>query len=120
MRRINCRSRIFVFSHGDRRLHEDNTKQEIMFNVTKNQVMSDKAPSYRAYLLRLWCVAEEDGVVWRASLEDAHAGERRGFADVQSLYAFLTQQLEDASCQTRSAPSAKRQEANEKGGALMG
>lgn len=58
--------------------------------------MSDQPPCYLAFLLRLWCVAEEDGVVWRASLSDAHTGERRGFADVQLLYVFLDKQINDA------------------------
>jgi hypothetical protein len=54
-----------------------------------------------AFLLRLWCVKDEDGIVWRASLEDAHTGERRGFADVQLLYVFLEKQIIDA---TSDAP----------------
>ncbi len=51
--------------------------------------MNDQSPCYMAFLLRLWCVTEDEGIVWRASLEDAHTGERKGFADVQSLCAFL-------------------------------
>lgn len=48
---------------------------------------------YRAYLLRLWLAEGEDGQpVWRASLESAQTGERRGFADLGSLFAFLEQQ----------------------------
>jgi len=30
--------------------------------------------------------------MWRASLEDPHSGERRGFADLESLFAFLKEQ----------------------------
>lgn len=48
-----------------------------------------------AFLLRLWCVTEEDGVVWRASLEDAHTGERKGFADLKILSEFLEKQIRD-------------------------
>jgi hypothetical protein len=45
---------------------------------------------YRAYLLRLWQADDEDGhPVWRASLEDAHTGDRRGFANLPQLCAFL-------------------------------
>jgi hypothetical protein len=69
--------------------------------------MSDQPPCYMAFLLQLWCVTDEDGVVWHASLEDAYTGERKGFANVQILYAFLTQQLVDASWQPRSAPNQK-------------
>ena len=44
-----------------------------------------------SYMLRLW-QAEQDGAwVWRASLENAHTGERRGFASLAELYAFLEQ-----------------------------
>lgn len=70
--------------------------------------MNDQPPCYMAFLLRLWCVIEEDSVVWRASLEDAHTGERRGFADAQFLCAFLKHQLEDASRKARSTPIEKR------------
>ena len=48
---------------------------------------------YRVYLLRLWQVDGGDGQpVWRAALEDARTGERRGFADLARLYAFLEAQ----------------------------
>ncbi len=56
--------------------------------------MNDQPPCYMAFLLRLWCVTEDEGIVWRASLEDAHTGERRGFADLKSLFAFLTGQTQ--------------------------
>ena len=53
---------------------------------------------YRAYLLRLWQAEGEDGrPVWRAAIEDARTSERRGFADLESLFAFLKQQLDTAS-----------------------
>ena len=48
---------------------------------------------YRAYLLRLWQADGDDGrPVWRAALEDARIGERRGFADLARLCAFLKEQ----------------------------
>jgi hypothetical protein len=28
-------------------------------------------------------------MIWRASVEDAHSGERRAFADLAALFAFL-------------------------------
>lgn len=46
---------------------------------------------YRAYLLRLWQTGEDEAVVWRALLEDPRTGERHGFADLDSLCAFLNQ-----------------------------
>jgi hypothetical protein len=42
-----------------------------------------------SYLLRLWPVRSEDGIVWRASLESAHTGDRIGFASLDALFAFL-------------------------------
>jgi hypothetical protein len=47
---------------------------------------------YLAYMLRLWQVEGEDGAVWRASLEDAHTGERRGFASLEELVAWLREE----------------------------
>ena len=48
---------------------------------------------YRAYLLRLWQAEGDDGRrAWRAALEDARTGERRGFADLARLCAFLEEQ----------------------------
>jgi hypothetical protein len=56
--------------------------------------MSEKArqqgeqSDYQSYLLRLWRVDEgEDG--WQASLESTQTGERRGFADLEVMLAYL-------------------------------
>lgn len=57
--------------------------------------MNKERPEYLSYLLRLW--RENDGqeaygveaAVWRASLEGPQAGERRGFASLVDLFAFL-------------------------------
>ena len=51
----------------------------------------NEAPRYQAYLLRLWLAGDDDAAVWRASLEDPRTGERRGFADVDGLLAFLSE-----------------------------
>lgn len=51
----------------------------------------NEAPRYQAYLLRLWLAGDDDAAVWRASLEDPRTGERRGFADMDSLLAFLSE-----------------------------
>jgi hypothetical protein len=41
---------------------------------------------FRVYLLRLWQVHGNDGrPSWRAALEDARTGERRGFANLPRL-----------------------------------
>jgi hypothetical protein len=51
--------------------------------------MSDESPRYLAYMLRLWQVEAEEGPAWRALLESPHSGERRGFANLELLFAFL-------------------------------
>jgi hypothetical protein len=45
------------------------------------------APTYHSFLLRLWRESEQGG--WRASLENVTTGERQGFPDLASLFAFL-------------------------------
>ena len=59
--------------------------------------MGTQPPRYFAYLVRLWQVQDRGVFVWRASLEDAHTGERHGFSDVKSLFAFLTEQTAGSS-----------------------
>jgi hypothetical protein len=51
---------------------------------------------YRAYLLRLWQTGEDEAAVWRALLEDPRTGERHGFADLASLFAFLNDTCREA------------------------
>jgi hypothetical protein len=46
-------------------------------------------PTYFSYLLRIWRVADGEQPVWRASLENPVSGERRGFATLEELFAFL-------------------------------
>jgi hypothetical protein len=55
--------------------------------------MTGDQRDYQAYLLRLWRVNTGRGTVWHASLEDARTGERRGFADLENLFAFLREQI---------------------------
>ena len=43
----------------------------------------------RVLMLRLWQVEGEGGAIWRASLEDARTGERRGFSSLEALVAWL-------------------------------
>ena len=47
--------------------------------------------AYRAWLLRCWreAGAGPAAAVWRCSLEDAHTGARRGFADLAAMAAFV-------------------------------
>jgi hypothetical protein len=68
--------------------------------------MSGERPSYRSYLLRLWRARVAGRGVWRASLEDPRTGERRGFADLAQLLAYLEQQLgEDAPPASPKSPA---------------
>jgi hypothetical protein len=53
--------------------------------------MSAERPQYFAYLLRMWQEHRNGLLVWSASLEDPHTGERLGFADLPRLFAFLEQ-----------------------------
>jgi hypothetical protein len=51
--------------------------------------MDKEQPEYLSYLLRLWRVNGEGRTVWRASLENPHTGERRGFAHLADLFTYL-------------------------------
>lgn len=59
----------------------------------------DLPPRYCAFLLRFWQVRSrrpDEPATWRFSLEDPNSGKRRGFPDLDSLFAFLkTQTCED-------------------------
>ena len=50
---------------------------------------SEPRRRYVSYLLRLWQVQTEQGLCWRASLENTRTGERRGFARLDDLLDFL-------------------------------
>jgi hypothetical protein len=50
------------------------------------------SPDYHAYLLRIW--REEPAAPWRATLENAHTGERCNFATIELLFLFLDQQTQ--------------------------
>jgi hypothetical protein len=58
-------------------------------------MMADRQHRYRAFLLRLWQERSEGQWIWRASLEDPHSQVRKGFPDLERLYAFLKEQTED-------------------------
>jgi hypothetical protein len=53
---------------------------------------------YQSYLLRLWR-AKEGKEGWRASLESAQTGERKGFATLDALFDYVRSR-------TRFGPSA--------------
>jgi hypothetical protein len=66
-------------------------------------MMANERPGYRSYLLRLWRACNGDRSTWRASLEDSHTGERRGFADLERMLAFLQGQTD---CDTDGTASS--------------
>jgi hypothetical protein len=56
----------------------------------------DKPPRYWSYLLTFWeerCQDPDTPVVWRFSLDDPHTGQRRGFASIEEVMAFLGREL---------------------------
>lgn len=64
--------------------------------------------TYRALLLRLWRVDSGGRATWRASLEDAHSGERHGFSDLPALHGFLQALLDAPEHAPADAPDAAR------------
>ncbi len=54
--------------------------------------MREEQRRYLSYLLRLWQVGSGAEGVWRASLEDPHTGECKGFASLEDLFEFLGEQ----------------------------
>jgi hypothetical protein len=57
--------------------------------------MSTEQQRYFAYMLRLWQVSSDGEPIWRASVESPHSGERRGFANLELLFAFLEEKTEE-------------------------
>jgi hypothetical protein len=57
--------------------------------------MSGRKRRYISYLLRLWQVKSEGELVWRASLDSPQTGQRRGFAGLAEMFAFLEQEVRD-------------------------
>ena len=49
-----------------------------------------------SYILRMWQIDNGKRAVWRASLQDVHTGERRGFAGLDDAHRFLCAQTGDA------------------------
>jgi hypothetical protein len=54
--------------------------------------MSKNLQYYHAYLLRIW--REEEGMPWRATLQNPHTGEQEGFATVEQLITFIRAKTE--------------------------
>lgn len=71
-------------------------------------VMTSEQQGYVAYLLRFWQAGSGVPTVWRASLDDPRTGERKGFADLASLFAFLRDQLEESSADVHAVTIQER------------
>jgi hypothetical protein len=63
--------------------------------ATENLVTERHRP-YLAYLLRLWQIQDKGELGWRASLENAHTGEKLAFAHLDELVAFLQERTDPA------------------------
>ena len=51
--------------------------------------------TYKSYLLRLWTSTQDGEPVWRASLQCTATGQRQGFSDLESLFAYLAARAGD-------------------------
>lgn len=51
--------------------------------------MSEFSKGYQAFLMRIWPVHNEVGVVWRVLITNAHTGEKHGFASLKEMFNFL-------------------------------
>jgi hypothetical protein len=72
----------------------------IRTHVGVGWVMAIEPPSYRAFMLRCWEVRRSEAdepVTWRFSLEDAHTGQKYGFADIEAVLEFLSKELAEQS-----------------------
>jgi hypothetical protein len=58
----------------------------------ENPVTERQRP-YLAYLLRLWQIQDKGEIGWRASLENAHTGEKLAFAHLDELVTFLRERI---------------------------
>jgi hypothetical protein len=67
--------------------------------------MTQEPPAYRSYLLRLWRAEQDGQPLWRASVESAQTGERRTFADLAALWAFLAEQTDGEAISGEDPPA---------------
>jgi hypothetical protein len=66
--------------------------------------MGKRRAGYLAFMLRLWQTRQVTGTppievpaTWRASVENPHTGERRGFLSLEALFDYLREQAGAAS-----------------------
>lgn len=58
--------------------------------------MPGQTRRYLSYLLRLWQARDDGGMVWRVLLESPDGQERRWFANLGALNAYLARITEGA------------------------
>ncbi len=90
---IHARLVCCVWSHGT-----EASAGEPRRARASDDAMTGRRQPYISYLLRLWLV-EDDGPVWRASLENPTTAERHGFATLDRLVAFLMAETRDLAAQ---------------------
>ena len=56
-------------------------------------LVTERQTQYLAYLLRLWQTQDKGEIGWRASLENAHTGEKLAFAHLDELVVFLRERI---------------------------
>jgi hypothetical protein len=76
------------------------TPEEAQGSDEPKQSVTTIYSRYRAYLLRIW--QETPQMPWRASLQCTVTGQRRGFRDLESLFAFLEAEAEQRPQATNS------------------
>ena len=81
--------------------------------------MTERQRPYLAYLLRLWQVRDKGQIGWRASLENAHTGEKLAFAQLDELVVFLRERTgpaPPAESLVKQERTPKMDSASEQGG----
>ena len=64
-----------------------------MVAAAVENLVTERQRPYLAYLLRLWQTQDKGEIGWRASLENAHTGEKLAFAHLDGLIAFLRERI---------------------------
>lgn len=77
---------------------------------------AETRPCYQVYLLRLWreqTASAEHPAAWRFVLEDPKTRQRRGFANLQALMAFLGEIVSDGFAKPTTALAESSQNPKE-------
>lgn len=67
----------------------------------------DRIGHYRAYMLRMWSVERSGIARWRASLEDPHSGEIKGFSNIDALIDFLHELAGNRQAERQDIPDSE-------------